>query len=55
MDTNTSFEENKIKNISDEIIKMFIDKKVTYREAREIVSIVLKKIENVEINSSSLK
>lgn len=50
--TNT---ENKIKIVSDEIIKMLIDKQVSYNDAQEVIRIVLKKIGKVEINSSSLK
>lgn len=50
--TNT---ENKIKTVSDEIIKLLIDKQVSYNDAQEVIRIVLKKIGKVEINSSSLK
>ncbi len=50
--TNT---ENKIKTVSDEIIKMLIDKQVSYNDAQEVIRIVSKKIGKVEINSSSLK
>ncbi len=52
---NTNSNTNKIKSISDEIVNTLIDKQVTYKDAQEIIRIVLKKIERVEINSSSLK
>ena len=52
---NTNSNTNKIKNISDEIVNTLIDKQITYKDAQEIIRIVLKKIERVEINSSSLK
>lgn len=58
MNTNSSTiinTENKIKNISNEIIKIFIDKQISYNDAQEIIRIVSKKIGKVEINSSSLK
>lgn len=47
--------ENKIKFISNEIIKVLIDNQVSYNDAQEIIKIVSKKIGKVEINSSSLK
>ena len=56
MDLNTTTNtESKIKTISDEIIKMLIDKQVSYNDTQEIIRIVSKKIGKVEINSSSLK
>lgn len=56
MDLNTATNtENKIKTVSDEIIKMLIDKQVSYNDAQEVIRMVLKKIGKVEINSGSLK
>lgn len=50
--TNT---ENKIKNISEDIIKILIENNVSYNDAQEIIRNVSKKIGKVEINTSSLK
>lgn len=54
MNTNINTE-NKIKNVSNEIVKILIDNQVSYNDAQEVIRIVSKKIGKVEINSSSLK
>lgn len=55
MNTNlntTTNTENKIKNISDEIIKILIENNVSYNDAQEIIRIVSKKIGKVEIGAN---
>lgn len=47
--------ENTIKTISDSFLKMLIENNVSYKEALEILRLTTTRLNDVEINTSSLK